>query len=197
MFSFLQNFRVIFCWWNKKIPISGAGAFSRKNVDEVFCGAQWQINLEIPVLVQSLKSSNVVLGGFLDGRLPFKCCLSRLDLISRPIHWLLALCWCIASNWLAVEVHTEPVIQTTFGTMSKLGWNSWYIYFPDILRCQGLLTCILLDWKKFKKTGRHPNQMIVYSQYKMVPSGQFYPYTIKETRPESILKSSVGQALSF
>ena len=31
--------------------------------------AQWVINLEIPVLVRSLKSSNVGLGYYLDGRL--------------------------------------------------------------------------------------------------------------------------------
>ena len=37
--------------------------------------AQRLINLEIPVLVRSLKSSNVELGYYLDGRL-FKCCLS-------------------------------------------------------------------------------------------------------------------------
>ena len=37
--------------------------------------AQRLINLEIPVLVQSLKSSNVGLGWYLDGRL-FKCCLN-------------------------------------------------------------------------------------------------------------------------
>ena len=41
--------------------------------------AQRLINLEIPVLVRSLKSSNIELnielGFFLDGRL-FKCCLS-------------------------------------------------------------------------------------------------------------------------
>ena len=37
--------------------------------------AQRLINLEIPVLVRSLKSSNVELGQYLDGRL-FKCCLS-------------------------------------------------------------------------------------------------------------------------
>ena len=37
--------------------------------------AQRFINLENPVLVQSLKSSNVELGLYLDGRL-FKCCLS-------------------------------------------------------------------------------------------------------------------------
>ena len=36
---------------------------------------QWLNNLEIPVLVQSLKSSKVKLGYYLDGRL-FKCCLS-------------------------------------------------------------------------------------------------------------------------
>ena len=53
--------------------------------------AQRLINLEIPVLVRSLKSSNVELGLYLDGTL-FKCCQSaaanpyiRLDLISRPI----------------------------------------------------------------------------------------------------------------
>ena len=37
--------------------------------------AQRLINLEIPVLVRSLKSSNVELGQYLDGTL-FKCCLS-------------------------------------------------------------------------------------------------------------------------
>ena len=37
--------------------------------------AQRLINLEIPVLVRSLKSSNVELGYYLDGTL-FKCCLS-------------------------------------------------------------------------------------------------------------------------
>ena len=37
--------------------------------------AQRLINLEIPVLVRSLKSSNVELGKYLDGKL-FKCCLS-------------------------------------------------------------------------------------------------------------------------
>ena len=37
--------------------------------------AQQVINLEIPVLVRSLKSSNVGLGYYLDGKL-FKCCLS-------------------------------------------------------------------------------------------------------------------------
>ena len=37
--------------------------------------AQRHINLEIPVLVRSLKSSNVELGLYLDGTL-FKCCLS-------------------------------------------------------------------------------------------------------------------------
>ena len=37
--------------------------------------AQRLINLEIPVLVRSLKSSNVELGLYLDGRL-FKCSLS-------------------------------------------------------------------------------------------------------------------------
>ena len=53
--------------------------------------AQRLINLEIPVLVQSLKSGNVKLGYYLDGR-QFKCCLSgaanpqsQLDLISHPI----------------------------------------------------------------------------------------------------------------
>ena len=40
------------------------------NVNKVSSG-----DLEIPVLVQSLKSSNVELGLYLDGRL-FKCCLS-------------------------------------------------------------------------------------------------------------------------
>ena len=35
----------------------------------------WLINLEIPVLVQSLKSSNIEVGKYLDGRL-FKCCPS-------------------------------------------------------------------------------------------------------------------------
>ena len=55
------------------------------------------INLEIPFHIQSLKSSNIELGLYLDGRL-FKCCLSvaanpesRLDLISRVLYWLLAL----------------------------------------------------------------------------------------------------------
>ena len=38
-------------------------------------GAQRLINLEIPVLIRSLKSSNIELGQYLDGRL-FKCCLS-------------------------------------------------------------------------------------------------------------------------
>ena len=37
--------------------------------------AQPLINLEIPVLIRSLKSSNVELGKYLDGQL-FKCCLS-------------------------------------------------------------------------------------------------------------------------
>ena len=37
--------------------------------------AQWLINLEIPVLVRSLKSSNVEFSYYLDGRL-FKCFLS-------------------------------------------------------------------------------------------------------------------------
>ena len=37
--------------------------------------AQRLINLEIPVLVRSLKSNNVELGYYLDGRL-FKCCPS-------------------------------------------------------------------------------------------------------------------------
>ena len=53
--------------------------------------AQRFINLKIPVLVRSLKSSNVELGYYLDERLPFKCLsvaanpYSRLDLIGRPI----------------------------------------------------------------------------------------------------------------
>ena len=38
-------------------------------------GAQRLFNLEIPVLLRSLKLSNVELGQYLDGRL-FKCCLS-------------------------------------------------------------------------------------------------------------------------
>ena len=38
--------------------------------------AQRLINLEVPVLVRSLKSGNVELGWYLDGRLSFKCCLS-------------------------------------------------------------------------------------------------------------------------
>ena len=49
------------------------------------------INLEIPVLVRSPKSSNVELTYYLDGRL-FKCCLSiaanhlsPLDLINHPV----------------------------------------------------------------------------------------------------------------
>ena len=37
--------------------------------------AQQVINLEMPLLLQSLKSSNVELGEYLDGNL-FKCCLS-------------------------------------------------------------------------------------------------------------------------
>ena len=37
--------------------------------------AQRLINLEIPVLVRSLKSSNIELGLYLDGKL-FKCCMS-------------------------------------------------------------------------------------------------------------------------
>ena len=55
-------------------------------------GTQRLISLEIPVPVQSLESSNIELGLYLDGRLPFKCCRcvaanpeSRLDLSSRPI----------------------------------------------------------------------------------------------------------------
>ena len=44
-------------------------------VNNIVVGAQHLINLEIPVLVRSLKSSNVELGKYLDGRL-FKCCLS-------------------------------------------------------------------------------------------------------------------------
>ena len=40
-----------------------------------FIRAQRLIKLEIPVLVQSLKSKNVELGSYLDERL-FKCCLS-------------------------------------------------------------------------------------------------------------------------
>ena len=39
--------------------------------------AQRLINLEIPVHVPSLKSSDVKLGYYLDGRL-FKCCLSAV-----------------------------------------------------------------------------------------------------------------------
>ena len=62
---------------------------------KVACKLDYQlISLEVPVPVQSLKSSNVELGWDLEGRL-FKCCLStdsnlqrRLDLICR----LLALC---------------------------------------------------------------------------------------------------------
>ena len=40
-----------------------------------FVRAQWLINLEIPVIIRSLKSSNVDLGLYLDGRL-LKFCLS-------------------------------------------------------------------------------------------------------------------------
>ena len=54
-------------------------------------GLEWLTLLEIPGLIQSLKSSAVELGLYFDGRL-FKCgltvatiTLSRIDLISRPI----------------------------------------------------------------------------------------------------------------
>ena len=56
------------------LPCGNQFANRRANKGD-FVRAQRLINLEIPVLVRSLKSSNVELGQYLDGRL-FKCCLS-------------------------------------------------------------------------------------------------------------------------
>ena len=54
----------------RQSPSKVALSYTRHN------GAQRLINFEILVLVRSLKSSNVELGPYLDGRLSFKCCLS-------------------------------------------------------------------------------------------------------------------------
>ena len=72
-------------------------------------GAQRFINLEIPVLVRSLKSSNVELSQYLDGRL-FECCLSaaanpenRLDLITG--------CWlCVDAELVIGQQHKNKVL---------------------------------------------------------------------------------------
>ena len=87
IFCYFQQKPAIFTFYNNFFGLSIQFRYTRlKNLRSLmpffikypagtYLRAQRLINLKIPVLVQSLKSSNVELSLYLDGRL-FKCCLS-------------------------------------------------------------------------------------------------------------------------